>query len=452
MDNIHSVMVIKNNRLHSNTLRINQEVYSELNLRDDEPVAICAGRLCYRQKISIVDKPGRNIELNPAILRKIHLITPRKYGLTDINNHIRIGPVVGIMADTTGDMKRPFAGQSKFFREVISAAEELGEICFGFGPEGINYHNGTILGYIYTNGAWKRIMFPIPDVVYPRDGGYSYRSLQIRKRLEDLGCKFINPPLIGKWETYKALSRNVSIDQYIPDTRRVNSSYQIEQMLLRYGAVYLKPVTGSQGKYIIKVSRIRHTKTYKYQYQVNYQAHEGTANGLSNLHHILKRLMNDRSYIVQRRIKLLKVGGKIADVRVLVQKDDTGQWSVTGKAVRIGKRGSITSNISGGGSGQRLPVVLSQHFLDPLTRDRIVSEINYLAIESAKELEASIADIGELGIDIGIDTNGRVWFIEANLKPARHVFVLIGELSTRKMAVVKPLLYSRYLANFSQEV
>ena len=451
MDNFYSAVVIKNSRLPIGTMQISHEVYRDLELNDSEPSSISAGRLGYRQRISIANKPGRIIELNPAIQNRMHLATPRKYAIANINNSIHIGPVVGIMAETNGDMNRPFGAQSNFIRELIAASKDIGEICFGFNPASIYYHNGTVSGYIYTNGVWKRRTFPIPDVIYPREGGYSSKSLQIRTRLEDMGCKFINPPLIGKWQTYKTLSRNLSIDQYIPDTRRIDSYHQIEQLLIKYGAVYLKPITGSQGKNIIKVSRVRNTKIYKYQYQVKYQAREGSVQGLTNLHNVLKRLMNNRSYIVQQRINLLRVGGKIADVRVLVQKDNTGQWSITGKACRIGKRGSITSNISGGGSAEKLSVILSRYFPDPLTRDRIVGEINYLAIETAQELEANSADIGELGIDIGIDSSGKIWFIEANLKPARKVFLMLGEKSTRRMSVVKPLLYARYLANFSQE-
>jgi len=451
MDNFYLAVIMKNNGLHRNTLQISQEVYRELNLNEDDPVSIWTGQLGYRQRISVVNKPGRIIELSSENLRKMHLMASRKYGVANINNSIHIGPVVGIMAEVRSDINRPFGAQSKFIKEVIAAGRTLGEICFGFDPDSINYHNRTVWGYNNTNDVWKRSIFPIPDVIYPREGGYSSRSLQIRKRLENMGCKFINPPLIGKWQTYQTLSRNLSIDQYIPDTRRVVDYHQIEQMLIRYGSVYLKPITGSQGKNIIKVSRVRNSKIYKYQYQVKYQAREGTAIGLTNLRHILKGLMNNRSYIVQERIKLLRVGGKIADVRVLVQKDNTGQWSVTGKAFRIGKQGSITSNISGGGSAEKLSVILSRYFSDPLTRDRIVGEINYLAIETAEELETNGADIGELGIDIGVDSNGKIWFIEANLKPARKVFLMLGEKSTRRMSVVKPLLYARYLANFRQE-
>jgi hypothetical protein len=53
-----------------------------------------------------------------------------------------------------------------------------------------------------------------------------------------------------------------------------------------------------------------------------------------------------------------------------------------------------------------------------------------------------------MGVDIGIDKGGQVWFIEANLRPARQVFTLIGEKKTRLLSVKRPMLYCRYLAGF----
>ena len=451
MDQLFLVTISKNSRLHNTTLQISEEVALELGVSEDEPISIFVGRLGYHQKIRITNKTGRIAEINPAVLRRLHFSGSRKYGILKYDNIIHFGPVVGIMAETGHDIYRPFNGQSNFLRELIMASRPLGEICYGFSPDSINFHSMTISGYTFINGVWKRGIFPMPDVVYPREGGYSSRHLQVRNKLKALGCKFINPPLIGKWQTHKILSQNLLMHQYIPDTRRLHNFSQIESMLERYGAVYLKPINGSQGKNIIKVARINNANLYKYYYQVKYQPREGTANGFKSLQQSLRKLMGSHSYIVQRRLNLLRVGGNIADVRVLVQKDDTGQYTVTGKACRIGKKGSITSNISGGGSGQKLSGILDRYFPDQVTRDRIAGEINYLALEAAKELDANVAAIGELGIDIGIESSGKIWFIEANLKPARQVFVLTGQKATRRMSIVKPLLYARYLADYSRE-
>jgi hypothetical protein len=245
--------------------------------------------------------------------------------------------------------------------------------------------------------------------------------------------------------------QNPNINSYIPDTQLIKGFGQVERMLNKYGAVYLKPIAGSMGRNIIKVVKVRHTNTYSYQYQIYSQTQSGSATGINSLYNNLRKVMGKRKYIVQQRLNLIKYEGNIADVRILVQKDDSGQWHITGKAVRIGKKGSITSNISSGGSASKVRVVLGQIFSDPIRRDAIIDEIDYIALEAAGYLEQHICSIGELGIDIGIDRSGKLWFIEANLRPARQVFTLIGEKTMRKNSVQKPLLYARYLAGFNQE-
>jgi len=452
MVRLFTVMTAKDSRLRSDTLQISNEASKVLGLQEGDKVTLFAGKLFTQLKVNInPNKSDLNIEFNPTVLRQLHLSDSYKYGINSINDSFHIGPVIGIMASHTNDKNRPFGSQSHFFSELINYGRVLGEICFVFSPVSINFQNKTILGYTNVNGFWKKGVFPIPDVIYSRNAGDGSR-LKIRSKLEALGCKFINPPHIGsKWQTHKYLSHDLSLSKYLPDTRVITNFQQVKQMLDEYGVVYLKPINGSKGRNIIKVIKNKNTRLYEYHYQLNYQPHQGTANNLNTLQQSLKKIMGNRSYIVQRGINLLKVDGNIADVRVLVQKDHTGQPLITGKAFRIGKKSSITSNISGGGTGERLQVVLKRCFPDILVREKILQDINCLALKVTQVLEENTSAIGELGIDIGIDIKGKVWFIEANPKPARRVFNLIGEMSTRKMSIQRPLLYAYFLAGFSQE-
>ena len=138
-------------------------------------------------------------------------------------------------------------------------------------------------------------------------------------------------------------------------------------------------------------------------------------------------------------------------MRAIVQKDHTGRWDITGMGCRMGAQGSITSNIATGGRGSKLSTVLERHFQKREQRDQIEHDLSFIALESARVLEKSIGMAGEMGIDLGIDTSGKAWFIEANLRPARQIFNLIGEQQMRQQSIINPLLYSRYLAGFSEK-
>ncbi len=442
------VMVGRNTNLGDQTLRLSKEVAKSTNLEEGEMVVLSVGLLESRLKIRIADQSGYSIQLSPVALNRLHLPSARRYGINVDDHRLSVGPVVGIMHPLSQDMARPFDGQTHFIKELNDEGARLGELCFGFDPRRINFGTRTVVGCSYYGGRWHRGIFPIPDVVYPRDGAYSVNKLAIRKKLQALGCKFFNPPLIGKWQTYRILSAIDELNKHVPDTSRANSFLQVDTMLRKYGAVYIKPINGSMGRDIIKVSRGQRAGSYQYFYKVKQEPRSGFASNRNVLRQNLGRIMRGHNYIVQQQINLLKINGSISDIRVMVQKDEDGEWSVSGKAFRIGRRGSITSNISGGGSGGKVAAILRRRFPDARTRELILKEIDHLAVEVAKALEKETGPIGELGIDIGVDVNGRVWLIEANLKPARKVFILIGEPSTRRMTIRKPMLYARHLAGF----
>ncbi len=452
MQVINTVITRRNSRLDKATLRMNADMGEEYGFKEGDEISLSAGRLSIPVKLNFMPLTTEDgMEISLEVQKRLHISAPTSYAICINNQEMHLGPVVGIMADSCNDADRPYKSQSTYIAELINYGTVMGQICFAFDAGSVNFKQKTINGYSYGKKGWKKGVFPMPDVVYPREGGSSKLKLQTRRRMQSLGCKFINPSVIGKWANHKILAQNPDLKSYIPNTCLVTNFFQVGRMLAKYGAVYLKPINGSRGRNIIRVVKRPKSKLYDYQYQAKSHPRIGTANGLNSLRNKLTRFMGRRGYIVQRRINLLRVHGNIVDVRVLVQKDESGQWLVTGKACRVGKKGSITSNISSGGYASKVATVVSEYFRDPMLSEKILTEIDYLAIASAQVLEAKTSSMGELGIDIGIDSTGKLWFIEANLRPARRVFSLIHETSIREDSIQRPLLYARYLAGFSQE-
>ena len=90
----------------------------------------------------------------------------------------------------------------------------------------------------------------LSDVVYPRERSYSYSQLimQIRKRFSALGVKFLNPVMVGKWNTYQILKNHPPLAGYLPDTKLLTGFDLIETMTKKYQGCLLKPVIGSKGQ------------------------------------------------------------------------------------------------------------------------------------------------------------------------------------------------------------
>ena len=58
---------------------------------------------------------------------------------------------------------------------------------------------------------------------------------------------------------------------------------------------------------------------------------------------------------------------------------------------------------------------------------KIIQTIRDLSAQLPSLLEEGFGRLGELGIDFGVDTKGRVWILEVNSKPGRRAFTLTGD-------------------------
>ncbi len=450
---MHDFMMVDikaESKLDQSTIILSADLTSHIIFDPQRLVKLNVGKSqkVLRAKTNSSRLSRNTIHMNPSLIKKSFLEEDRKYGINFNQNEIYIGPVIGIVALKLDSKKRPYGNQTTFFQEIIAGSRKLGQICFAFYFPDIDWKKKIINGYYHNNSGWHRGKFPLPDVVYPRSKFYVPHKADNRRRLKQAGVKILNPQMVGKWEAYRVFKRNPDMLPYLPETRFVNSFRQVEIMAKKYRAVYLKPVNGTKGKNIIRVTRNRKSPGYCYQYHLNGGICKGSAGDLVQLRKKLHLVMTGKSYLVQKEINLLCYEGGIVDIRVMVQKNENGQWQVTGMACRVGKPGAITSNISGGGSGIRVETVLSKSFFGKKEVDQIIDTIVFVAITAVKSVEDYLGNCGEAGVDIGVDKFGKVWFIEANLRPARYVFSLIGETKTRKKSIETPLLYARYLAGF----
>ncbi|HWP98306.1 MAG TPA: YheC/YheD family protein [Syntrophomonadaceae bacterium] len=424
-----------------------------LDLKGNLPVNLhlSTGRSRMISGRAIMDWRLDGLGLHASVLSSLALKSGRRYGFSYQNGVLRLGPVFGIMADVEAGSRRLFGNQDSFIRNLILHGQSLGEVCFAFSPYSINWQHKSIDGYTWSKGGWQKKNFPLPDVIYYRGADYANGKKNIRRKLEAQGCRFVNPLPVDKWKAHRILAHNHELARYLPETLLVNDFRQVQSMLKRHHAVYLKPVYGSKGQNIIRITRNKNKSSKIYQYQHSSLDHSISFRSMDALQSQISPQLRKRRYLIQNRINLIKSSGRIIDIRALVQKDHTGEWDITGLACRMGGAGSITSNLSAGGQGHKLEHVLQGHFLDEKQQEMIGKEIRYLALSVVRNLEQTMGPAGEMGIDIGVDQQGDIWFIEANLRPARRIFIVIGEKELRIQSIEKPLTYARYLAGFTSE-
>ena len=161
------------------------------------------------------------------------------------------------------DNHRQFRGNRINFKELTETGERLGALVYVTTPRHLKPNLPRTFGYRYDFSAksWVPGQFPLPHVVYNR---IPYRKDEIqpdvqeclRACLHNRSVRLFNPSFFNKWTLFEWLGRAKTTKRYIPVTRKLTSSRELEQLLKSHSVLYLKPERGKAGKGIMKVQQI----------------------------------------------------------------------------------------------------------------------------------------------------------------------------------------------------
>lgn len=231
---------------------------------------------------------------------------------------------------------------------------------------------------------------------------------------------------LDKLTKYKVLARSDTITHYLPRTKFMSREALWEQ-LKRYRHVIIKPTRGSGGRGVFQVSSLGEGK---------YAIHSGTRRKVlrgkeTTYSHIQRKMKGDRC-IVQRKIPLAKINGRPFDVRVMVQrKRGSSAWRVTGKLAKIAGPGfMITNTARSGGKVTTVSSAIRRSTIHAGRTSRILKKINWIAELGARKLQRDYPKLRIVGMDIGLDTSGKPWIIEANFKPSKKLFLRLKDKSS----------------------
>lgn len=361
------------------------------------------------------------------------------------------GAVMGVMVSGNPESSPPF-GETLFCRRLTLAGSRHNLKVYVFSAEGIPDSGATFEGYQYTGGQWLTVTFPVPDIIYDRVNYHDPSQLQVIReglaRLTEDGYPFqyLARGLSGKWNVYRSLKRKEIFRPHLPKTAKYVSSRQLAKWLLHHNhEVFLKPHSGTHGKMTLHVRRAGDGQdlTVIGRDSHNVQFHKHFHDWKTGAAWI-EGFMGERAFIIQPYLQLTNSKGRPFDIRVLMQKNESGRWGLTGMAVRLGGQNSATSNLHGGGTAVGAGRFMNQEFGEPAAA-RIFDTIRRLSADIPEHLESCFGRLAELGIDFGVDRDGRVWIIEVNSKPGRSAFFQIGDPVSARESVENPVRYARYL-------
>lgn len=317
-----------------------------------------------------------------------------------------------------------------------------------FDPRTWNPDDNSVQGWTLREHGedWHAGRTRLPPLIYDRSwpaGGASRSRFRIASQRLQAHRKprFLNASLPSKQHVQAMLSRHPDLARLLVPTAPYDGPAPLLDWLARHeGGAFLKPSCGSQGKRTAAwlgredgTVRLRGRGADNRPFDRVYASAEEAA---ARLH----RWIGNRAYLMQPYLDLTANGAPF-DIRALVQKNARGSWTLTGAAARIGAAGTVTSNLHGGGVASPAGELLASLYGAAKSRE-LMDEIRRACLAIVRQLERFCGHFCELGLDFGVESGGRLRFLEANSKPGRSAMAGIDSSSAAK-AVARPLAYAK---------
>lgn len=314
-----------------------------------------------------------------------------------------------------------------------AAAKAEGVNFFYFTPGRVNIKQQKILGKVYENGQWIEKDFPFPDVIYNASYPVGDKAEQIIDYLFER-IPFTSHSIGNKLAVYNRIKKAKKFNQYLIPFYKLTDVQIFLNMIKLYKKVIIKPLSGHQGGGVVFIEK----------YGLNhYKIHDAELLSSMNekqLLDLISHKIQEQDYLVQQFITSQTKSGHVFDFRLHVQKNGEGKWVITSIYPRIGRLGTITSNMGSGGYSTYLDIFLKTEFGDSWYD--IQRYLEEFAIRFSNHFDSLYDhELDELGIDVGIDENQKLWLFEVNWRPGPPNIYHV-ELDVAKNTI----LYAKYLA------
>jgi hypothetical protein len=336
-------------------------------------------------------------------------------------------PIVAIL--TIEDDLQLFRGNRNNFVDLISTGQSMGILTYVVTVKNMKLRTARVLGFTFNNDdeSWVKSWFPRPDFVYNRiplreDERLPRVSRKLAALSKQPGIRLFNRRFFNKWSLFQWLNENRTTKSYIPETRRLTDPASLAFLLKKHQLIYLKPVRGKAGVGIMTV-HLQPEKQLPYRLQIQEEKGSHTSR-FATMKRLWERVARESAllgepYIAQQGIELAAVGNRPFDLRALVQKNESGEWELTGIGARVAGDSSITTHVPRGGYIDDPEKLLISIFGQEKTT-RVLSKVRGSTLTIARQIErSSHSKLCEMSMDLGVDASGHVWFFEANSKPMK---------------------------------
>ncbi|WP_163537148.1 YheC/YheD family protein [Gracilibacillus sp. YIM 98692] len=357
------------------------------------------------------------VYISSALMEQIRLQGRSHCQLQVIEDTCIFAYQLGVFIASINHTNLSSARHFSLYEEMSRIGQTFGFDTIFFGYQHVDLTSNKIEGYHFLDNQWKRTTTNIPPVIYnriPNRKMESHPKIKIVKQVLNTTSIIFNPDFFNKWQMYEYLMKEEKCRYLLPYTIFQPSLNTIEEMM-EQNAVYLKPIHGSKGNGICLIEKIDDQIAI-----TNYKSHTALKQYYRDIDSFQAEYFPKgfQHYVLQEAIPLMKHQGNAIDFRIHTNKDEQSNWQVTLIFGKQTSNKSFTTHITKGGS-----VLLLSQLFSAKEQKQIEQKLIETAINLSKIVDRSIhGTIGELGFDIGIDEEKKLWLFEINAKPGWMVF------------------------------
>lgn len=316
------------------------------------------------------------------------------------------------------------------------AAHRLGLKLMYMSLAGIHLRYGKATGFSRKGHHYVKTTRVIPNVIhnraFPRGGIERTRLRSLSRRSYVFNAQNRYP----KYRIHRLLQRDPWLRQYLPPSQAY-SRQSLRRMMGMYDTLFIKPQRGSVGSGIMRIRRVRgglwSIRTLRGSQTLSAR----------EIYRKVQHNVGQQLYMIQKGINLATYQSRPYDIRVSVQRGQSGKWQITGMVGKVARRGSHVTNVAKGGTVKRCEL-LFRHSRVPVYATR--AKVAKVSLLLAKYIGRRLHRLADMGLDIGLSRDGRIYFIEMNCRDQRYSFAKAGLREAFYRTYETPLRYAAYLA------
>lgn len=405
------------------------------------------------QRLEVIIRIDSSLEPKTIILSKraVNMLSIPiflEYEMVLNKNTLIIGPFIGILHSCTGGEPMEYTEKSLYF---IEQYKEIKGAIISFSFENIDKSERKIKGHLYepSDHRWIPGIYPYPASVF------KYAVLDDESLLflqNEFGKNFFNAYRFNKWEMYSCLVQDTGISAHLPQTILYTKPEDIICFMDEHPCVYVKPIYGYKGIGIIKIYKNKNFISVLFKQDDNNIRADFSK--IDEAYIFFDNNLKTREYIVQKMLDITFENNQVVDFRLVLMKNQYGEWENLGMYGRVGSPDNIVSNRSCGGRVEKDIFVLKQIY--KFSHDEALlykTQMSVIAVEAAKALDKSGLSMGRYGIDLAIDKNRNIWIIEMNhTNPNDGIGSYAGDEDLIHKIRFYNMLYAKNLAGFQKDI